>query len=138
VETAGGVDISSGGNGGASASSFETSSYTSGQQGNASLSGFESGQGVGFAGDFSSSYESNSVSAEGGNAGFAAAGFGGSSASGYESNSGSVGGVSGVSGINNGNIDPAIAAFTAADLNKDGGLDPNEFRQFLSTQLHYR
>jgi hypothetical protein len=132
VETAGGVDISSGGNGGASASSFETSSYTSGQQGNASLSGFESGQGVGFAGDFSSSYESNSVSAEGGNAGFAAAGFGGSSASGYESNSGSV------SGVNNGNIDPAIAAFTAADLNKDGGLDPNEFRQFLSTQLQYR
>jgi hypothetical protein len=132
VETAGGVDISSGGNGGASASSFETSSYTSGQQGNASLSGFESGQGVGFAGDFSSSYESNSVSAEGGNAGFAAAGFGGSSASGYESNSGSV------SGVNNGNIDPAIAAFTAADLNKDVGLDPNEFRQFLSTQLQYR
>ncbi|CAF1588634.1 unnamed protein product [Adineta ricciae] len=112
-----------------SPASFDSSGY-GGQTGSAEFSGFETGQN-GTSGGFSASYEAGSyssqgasTSATGGNNGTL---HGDASASGYQSYSGS----------NGSNIDLANAAFNAADLNKDGLIDPNEFRQFLGSQLQY-
>ena len=38
-------------------------------------------------------------------------------------------------GLNNTAADPVNAAFSAADLNNDGRLDADEFRQFLKLQF---
>ena len=91
----------------------------------------ESSEGVGVTSDLSLSYNASQNAT-------AAEGF---SASSFESNSfGLQGGDSGFStsahGFNNDDdSDPATVAFRAADLNKDGALDANEFRQFLSAHL---
>ncbi|CAF1033659.1 unnamed protein product [Rotaria sordida] len=117
-----------GGGFGASASSFESFGYSGGsQQGGANLSGFESTQGVGVTQDFSSSlssYETGSAAFQGGNMA-----FGGTGVSGYESYNASSGAIP----INS--MNEVAAAFQAADINKDGTLDVNEFRQFLSSHL---
>ena len=102
--------------GGASSSPFESSNYA-GQQG---ASTFEStqgggGGGAGGAGGFASSYESTSYASPGD-----------PNASGYQAYSTSTGG----------NFDVTNAAFNAADTNKDGLIDPNEFRQFIASQTH--
>ena len=52
---------------------------------------------------------------------------GNASASGHES----------LPAANGQQLDPAIAAFKAADLNRDGRLDQDEFRQFVKIQLQY-
>lgn len=67
------------------------------------------------------SFESSSFTSQGG-----AGGFSGVSTSGYQTYNTSANA-----------IDIANAAFDAADLNKDGTIDPNEFRQFLSSRLQY-
>ncbi|CAF1457363.1 unnamed protein product [Rotaria sp. Silwood1] len=108
----------------ASASSFESVGYGSGQQGNASFSGFESTQGAGLAQDFSSSYETGLAALQNDNIA-----FGGAGVSDYESYNASSGDIQ----INS--MDSVAAAFQAADINKDGTLDVNEFRQFLSSHL---
>lgn len=110
---AGGAEFGAGG-AVASGSSFESSSF--GQQDGANFGGFEATQGVGLAHDFSSSYESSAAAGvQGGDA----------SASGYESFGGSTDDAS----------NPVVAAFNAADTNKDGGLDVEEFRRFVSSNL---
>ncbi|CAF1486884.1 unnamed protein product [Adineta steineri] len=101
-----------------SPSTFETSGY-GGQQGNSDFSGFETGQN-GTGGGFATQFETSTFSSQGGGTI-----HGDTSASGYQSYSGSSAS----------NIDIANAAFNAADLNKDGLIDPNEFRQFLGSQL---
>ena len=53
----------------------------------------------------------------------------GTSTSGYESYNASAG------GLNNGHGDAVNAAFLAADINKDGRLDADEFRRFIGSQL---
>ncbi|UJR14834.1 hypothetical protein I4U23_001819 [Adineta vaga] len=110
-------------NGIGSPASFDSSGY-GGQQGSAEFSGFETGQN-GTVGGFNSAYESGTFSSQGGNGSGTI--HGDANASGYQSYSGSTGS----------NIDIANAAFNAADLNKDGLIDPNEFRQFLGSQLQY-
>ncbi len=105
------------------------SAQDAGQQRNASFSGFESAQGAGLAGGFPSSFESSSFSSQNSDAGFGRAQFGGASASGYENY-----GVS-ANIFNNNGGDPITAAFIAADLNRDGVLDVNEFRQFLTSHI---
>ncbi|CAF3332843.1 unnamed protein product [Rotaria socialis] len=113
----GGVGHTVGGEAGASASSFESFNYGggSGQQENASYSGIESAHSVGVAHDFSSSYEANSSGFQGGSG----------STTGYENYSASTGDASNF----------AANAFSAADTNKDGTLDAEEFRRFLSSQI---
>ncbi|CAF4199163.1 unnamed protein product [Rotaria sp. Silwood2] len=111
---------------GGSASSFESFGYNGGLQGSASFSGLEATQGAGLAQDFSSSYETGSTAFQGGNMA-----YGGAGASEYEGYNGSSGNIQ----INS--MDSVAAAFRAADINKDGTLDVNEFRQFLSSQLKY-
>ena len=106
---------------GLSVSSFDGTSYGLDQTANASFSGVETTQSAGLGGEFSSAYESSSLSSQ-----YAVGtAIGGASSSGYDS----------AAAINTNGSDPATAAFLAADLNKDGSLDPNEFRQFLSAQL---
>jgi hypothetical protein len=77
------------------------------------------------------SYDSSSFLSQGGNAAYGGAEIGGTSTSGYESYNTSTG------GINSSVVDPAIVAFHAADLNKDGALDTNEFGQFISANLQH-
>ncbi len=103
---------------GASPSSYESSNYGA-QQGASSFSGFESAQGG--SGGFGSSYDSSSFALQGG------AGLGDAHASGYQNYNASSGG----------NIDLANTAFNAADINRDGSIDPNEFRQFLTSHSQY-
>jgi len=146
------VNLAAAGNTGASVSSFESASYGGDQQENASFSGFESAQGAGLVGglesvqgagligglesvqgagvvgDFSSAYESSSFSSQG----VAGAAFGGATTSGYENYSASA------VGTNSNNTDPITAAFLAADLNKDGRIDPHEFRLFLNSQFQHQ
>ncbi|CAF4227589.1 unnamed protein product, partial [Rotaria magnacalcarata] len=121
----GGVGFAVGGEAGASASSFESFNYgggsVSGQQENASYSGLESAQSVGVAHDFSSSYETSSSGFQGGSG----------STIGYENYSASTGDVQGDAS------NFASNAFSAADVNKDGTLDVEEFRRFLSSQIKY-
>ncbi len=101
--------------------------------------GFESGLVEGAGGAYgSSSYDSSSFTS--GPGGFGAeAGFGGGagggagggySASSYESSSFPTGGAGGAAGF-----DVAAAAFYSADKNKDGSVDPNEFKQFYQGGL---
>ncbi|CAF4259284.1 unnamed protein product, partial [Rotaria magnacalcarata] len=94
----------------------------SGQQENASYSGLESAQSVGVAHDFSSSYETSSSGFQGGS----------DSTIGYENYSASTGDVQGDAS------NFASSAFSAADANKDGTLDVEEFRRFLSSQIKYQ
>jgi hypothetical protein len=158
------VNLAAAGNTGASVSSFESASYGGDQQENTSFSGFESAQGAGLVGglesvqgaglvgglesvqgaglvgglesvqgagvvgDFSSAYESSSFSSQG----VAGAAFGGATTSGYENYSASA------VGTNSNNTDPITAAFLAADLNKDGRIDPHEFRLFLNSQFQHQ
>ncbi|CAF1233428.1 unnamed protein product [Adineta steineri] len=94
-------------------SSFESAQF--GANGGGAAGGYEAQFGAGGAqggagyGASSSSFESSSFQAGGGDAG-----FGGAAAGGF----GAFGG--------------ADAAFAAADLNRDGNIDQNEFRQFIS------
>ena len=104
-----------------SPSTFDTSGY-GGQQGTTDFGNFETGQ-SGNIGGFTSAYDASTFSSQGG--GGSGTLHGDTSASGYQSYSGSTGS----------NIDIANAAFNAADLNKDGLIDANEFRQFLGSQL---
>ncbi len=106
--------------GNASSSSFESLNYT-GQQGSGGFSGFESAQGGG-AGGIGSSYESNSFSSQGGGSSLGPPGT-----AGYQSYNASGGG----------NIGLAQGAFNAADINRDGTIDENEFRQFLGSNIQY-
>jgi hypothetical protein len=122
LETAGGGARIGGA--GASSSSYETSGY-GGQQGGATFSGFESAQGAGYdsglAGGLSSSYESTSYASQG-----VAGGAGAAGESSYGSYGTSAAGYAG-------GFDPLAAAFNAADTNKDGTIDPEEFRRFVGT-----
>ncbi|CAF1077262.1 unnamed protein product [Rotaria sordida] len=99
-----------------STSAFDSSNYA-GQQVGAGFSGYESVQG-GSIGGLVSPYEANSFSSQG------IAAYSDSNPSGYQNYNISTGS----------NIDLANAAFKTADLNKDGSLDSNEFRQFISSR----
>ncbi|CAF3643050.1 unnamed protein product [Rotaria sp. Silwood1] len=105
---------------GASSSTFESSSYAGGPQVGAGYSGYESVQG-GSIGGLASPYNVSSYSSQG------IGGFGDTNVSGYQNYNLSTGS----------NIDLANAAFRSADLNKDGSLDNNEFRQFISSRTQY-
>ncbi|CAF2867283.1 unnamed protein product [Rotaria sp. Silwood2] len=100
----------------ASSSTVESSNYA-GQQVGAGYSGYESVQGGSFGG-LASPYEANSFSSQGIGA------YNDANASGYQNYNISTGS----------NIDLANAAYKAADLNKDGSIDSNEFRQFISSR----
>lgn len=163
VETAAGADLSFGNNAlaASSSSSFESANFGSDQQTNAGYSGVQTTEGVGVTSDFSSSYNASqgATVAEGYSGSFdvnQSASLGDNVSSSFESNSfGSQDGETGLSGAaflngsasgftgfgvsssgSNGDAnDPSFNAFRAADLNNDGALDANEFRQFLSRQL---
>jgi hypothetical protein len=87
-----------------------------GQQGVSGFDGFVSNQGGSSGGGFASSYESNSFSSQGD---INATGY-----QGYNTSTGS-------------NIDLAKTSFNAVDTNKDGSIDPNEFRQYIGSQNQY-
>ena len=96
-----------------SSSSFASSSYGA-QQGGAGLANFESAQGN-LGGNYSSIYQSGSSLSRDGNG----------VTPGYE-----------VYGTSAGNrFDGSQSIFNSADINNDGSIDPNEFRQFLGSQL---
>ena len=104
------TNVSSGvdGTGRTVSSSYESSNYI-GQQGISGYPSFETSQGdTGFA----STYESNSFALPNNHNAAAYQGY-------HLSNADQFG--------------FANAAFNAADVNKDGSIDPNEFRQYLSS-----
>lgn len=117
VATNSGAETAAGATVGGSSSTFESSNFV-GQQGGAAYSGYESAQGgnVGDLGYESTSYTTQNVDA-----------YGDANASGYQTYNISTGS----------NIDLAGIAFKNADLNKDGVLDPNEFRQFITSRPQY-
>lgn len=103
------------------------------QQRNASFSGFDASQGATLGGGgYAQSFDRASFSSQGARGTSPGGDFVGASASGYEGYNVSGG------GLNLDESDPALIAFNEADLNKDGTLDPNEFRQFLSSQFQNR
>ncbi|CAF1071096.1 unnamed protein product [Didymodactylos carnosus] len=115
-----------------SASSFESSSFGGGFD--AGSAGFGGSSGSGAAGS-SSGYGVGYDVALGGVNG--SAGFGGQlSSSSYGGSAGGQGGYGGVGGEASyagisGGFDPVAAAFRIADVNRDGHIDQNEFRQFF-------
>ena len=109
------------------ASPFQPSNYGNGQQANTNFWAFESTQGYGLRASSSVPYESDSLSFQGVNAG-----FGSASVSEYENYNTSIGNIS-----SNDN-DWTNAIFNAADLNKDGKIDLDEFRQFLISQFQHQ
>ncbi|CAF0986507.1 unnamed protein product [Rotaria magnacalcarata] len=119
ANTTSGVEttVAGGADGAASSSSFESSNF-GGQQGAAAFSGYESGHG-GSTGDLGSGYESASFSTQG------VSTFG---------DVGTSGGYQTYNVSNDSNMDLTSIAFKNADLNKDGTLDVNEFRQFINVR----
>ncbi|UJR31887.1 hypothetical protein I4U23_019361 [Adineta vaga] len=132
----GGADFSATGDIGTAASPAHSlnRSRSGSQHRNASFSAFDPTQGstIGGNGYGATSYERASFASQGARMASPGADFVGASASGYESYNATTGGVS------LDDNDPATIAFNEADLNKDGTLDPNEFRQFLSSQFQNR
>ncbi|CAF1654341.1 unnamed protein product [Adineta ricciae] len=132
-----GVDFSATGDIGTAASPAHSlnRSRSGSQHRNASFSAFDATQGSTIGGNgygATASFERTSFASQGARMQSPGADFVGASASGYESYSSATGGVT------LGDNDPATIAFNEADLNKDGTLDPNEFRQFLSAQFQNR
>ncbi|CAF1085682.1 unnamed protein product [Adineta steineri] len=114
------------------AGGFETAQTSGGSHRASNFTGFDATQASGVEG-FPSTYErGTSFASQSGRVQSPGADFVGASASGYESYNGTSGGA------HSEDSDPATIAFNEADLNKDGTLDPNEFRQFLSAQFQHR
>lgn len=133
--SAGGFDYSGTGDVATAASPAHSlnRSRSGSQHRNASFSAFDATQANGLADNgYGSSFARGSVASQGARLTSPGADFGGASASAYESYNTSAG------GLNVDDQDPATIAFNEADLNKDGTLDPNEFRQFLSAQFQNR
>jgi hypothetical protein len=133
--TGGAFDYSATGDVGTAASPAHSlnRSRSGSQHRNASFSAFDATQTNGMVDNgYGSTFSRGSVASQGARLNSPGADFVGASASGYESYNASG------SGLNGDDNDPATIAFNEADLNKDGTLDPNEFRQFLSAQFQNR
>ena len=103
-----------------SSSPYNATNLVEQQKSETDFAGYETIQSGGInGGEFASFYQSNGFAPQSPSTAHHA------TASGYENYPGSMGN----------NINFVDAAFNAADLNKDGSIDSNEFRQFLNSSL---